>query len=142
MAEHYDPPEVWVPFGAFSQVAVVGTGRTVFLKGQVALDRAGLVVGEGDMRAQVRQTLLNIQAVLAHVGGRVADIVALTHHVTDIAAFTGTGDIRREFFAPPYPVTTTVQVVALYRPELLVEITAVAEVPRDRLRRPEPRPAG
>ena len=94
------------------------------------------------MRAQVRQTLLNIQAVLAHVGGRVADIVALTHHVTDIAAFRGTGDIRREFFAPPYPVTTTVQVVALYRPELLVEITAVAEVPRDRLRRPEPRPAG
>jgi 2-iminobutanoate/2-iminopropanoate deaminase len=33
-------------------------------------------------------------------------------------------------------VTTTVQVAALYRPELVVEITAIAEIPRDRFRRP------
>ena len=36
----------------------------------------------------------------------------------------------------PYPVMTTVQVAALYRPELVVEITAVAEIPRDHFRRP------
>lgn len=136
MIDAYDPPEVWSPFGAFSMAVVLGEGRVVFLKGQVALERQGGIVGEGDMAAQVRQTLENIRAVLGHVGGTMADVVSLIHHVTDIAAFMRTGDVRREFFAAPYPVTTTVQVAALYRPELLVEITAVAEVPRERFKRP------
>lgn len=136
MIDTFNPPEVWSPFGAFSMGVVLGEGRVVFLKGQVALDREGGVVGEGDMGAQVRQALENIQAVLGHVGGTMADVVSLTHHVTDIAAFMQTGDIRRQFFAEPYPVTTTVQVAALYRLELLVEITAIAEVPRDRFKRP------
>ena len=135
MIDAYNPPDVWAPFGAFSMAVVLGEGHIVLLKGQVALDREGQVVGEGDMRAQVRQTLDNVRSVLAHVGGTMADIVSLTHHVTDIAAFAGAGDVRREFFAAPYPVTTTVQVSALYRPELLVEITAVAEVSRERFRR-------
>ena len=136
MIEAYNPPDVWTPFGAFSMAVVLGEGRVVLLKGQVALDREGRVVGEGDMRAQVRQALENVRAVLAHVGGTIADVVSLTHHVTDIAAFLQTGDIRRGYFTAPYPVTTTVQVAALYRPELLVEITAAAEVPRERFRRP------
>jgi len=45
-------------------------------------------------------------------------------------------DVRKEFFAEPYPVTTTVEVARLYDPALLVEITAVAEVPRERFRMP------
>jgi len=63
------------------------------------------------------------------------DIVSLTHYVTDIDAFMMTGDIRRQFFVEPYPVTTTVQVVRLYHPDLLVEMTAIAEIPHDRFRR-------
>jgi enamine deaminase RidA (YjgF/YER057c/UK114 family) len=138
MIDAFDPPDVWAPFGAFSMGVRLGEGQVVLLKGQVALDRDGNVVGEGDMRAQVRRTLENIEAMLASVGGGMTDVVALTQHVTDIGAFMATGDIRREFFAPPYPVTTTVQVVALYRPELMVEITTFAEIPRDRLRRVGP----
>ncbi len=88
------------------------------------------------MRAQTRQVLENIRTVLAHVGGVMGDVVSLTHYVTDIRRFMETGDIRREFFAAPYPVTTTVQVAALYHPELVVEITALAEIPRDRFKRP------
>jgi len=72
------------------------------------------------MRAQTRQTLENIRAVLASFGGVMGDIVSLTHYVTDIGQFMATGDIRREFFAAPYPVTTTVEIAALYRPELVV----------------------
>ena len=62
--------------------------------------------------------------------------MALTHHVTDIEAFMETGDIRRRFFAAPYPATTTVQAARLYDAALLVEITATAEIPRERFRRP------
>jgi 2-iminobutanoate/2-iminopropanoate deaminase len=136
MIDAFNPPDVWQPFGAFSMGVIAGSGQVVHLKGQVALDRAGQVVGAGDMRAQTRQVLENIRSVLAHVGGVMADVASLTHYVTDIKRFMETGDIRREFFAPPYPVTTTVQVAALYRPEIVVEITALAEIPRDRFKRP------
>ena len=136
MAEFDDPPSVWRPFGAFSQLAWPGQGQLLFLKGQVALDQAGAIVGRGDMGAQVRQVLENIRLLLSAVGGRMADVLALTQHTTDIDAFLKTGELRRSHFQPPYPVTTTVQVVRLYDAALLVEFTAVAEIPRDRFRPP------
>jgi enamine deaminase RidA (YjgF/YER057c/UK114 family) len=136
MAQSFNPPRIWTPFGAFSMAVAQGDGRVVYLKGQVALDRNGCLIGKGDMRAQVRKTLENIAAVLAHVGGNPSDVVSLTHYTTDIDGFMDTGDIRAEFFADPYPVTTTVQVARLYDPEALIEITAIAEIPRDRFRTP------
>ena len=118
---------------------IQGAGQIVHLKGQVALDEQGRIVGKGDMRAQTRETLTNIQTVPASLGGRMEDILSRTHHVTDIDAFMTTGDIRRQFFVEPHPVTTTVQVAQLYHLDLAVEITAIAEIPRDRFRPP---PAG
>ena len=136
MAEFFNPSAVWQPFGPFSMVAVQGEGRIVHLKGQVALDTAGKIVGPGDMRAQLAQVLENIRAVLASLGGEIADIVSLTQYTTDIAAFMAAGDIRQAIFKPPYPVTTTVQVAALYDPALLVEIAAVAEIATGRFKTP------
>jgi enamine deaminase RidA (YjgF/YER057c/UK114 family) len=130
----FNPANVWQPFGMFSMAAVQGEGRIVHLKGQIALDKDGTVVAKGDMRGQTRKTLENVRAVLAYVGGEMQDIVAITHHVTDIEAFMQTADIRREFFAPPFPVTTTVEVVRLFHPDLVVEMTATAEVPDDRFK--------
>ena len=136
MIESFNPPDVWSPFGAFSMGVIQGDGQIVYLKGQVSLDRDGKIVGKGDMHAQTERALENVQAVLASVGGAMGDVVSLTHYVTDIGKFMETGDIRRRFFREPYPVTTTVQVAALYDPALMVEITAIAEIPRARLRRP------
>lgn len=132
MAESFNPETLWAPFGAFSMAVLQGPGQVVHLKGQVALDASGATVGLGDMRGQLRQVLVNIQSVLAPIGGRMSDVISLTHYTTDIAAFMQTGDIRKEFFAAPYPVTTTVEVAALYDPELLIEITATAEIPAER----------
>lgn len=136
MAESYNPDDVWVPFGAFSMMVLQGEGQIVHLKGQVSLDKSGAIIGAGDMRAQVRQVLTNIETVLGTVGGRTSDIVSLTHFTTDIEAFMQTGDVRSEFFAAPFPTTTTVEVAALYHPDLVIEITAIAEIPRDRYQRP------
>ena len=136
MARHFNPKDVWQPFGAFSMGVVQGQGRVVHLKGQVALDREGNLVGAGDMKAQVRKALENIRDVLRAVGGQMGDIVALTQHVTDIEAFMAAGPVRAEFFSAPFPVTTTIEVSRLYRRELMVEITAVAEVPLARYREP------
>lgn len=136
MAEHFNPREIWQPFGAFSMLVAQGDGQVVHLKGQVPLDIDGHLIGKSDMRAQVHKTLENIEAVLASVGGTMADVVSLTHYTTDIDAFMGAGDIRAQFFADSYPVTTTVEVARLYDPNIQIEITAIAEIPRERYHPP------
>jgi 2-iminobutanoate/2-iminopropanoate deaminase len=136
MIDAVNPPGIWSPFGAFSQAVLQGDGQVVHLKGQVALDRDGNIVGAGDMRAQVRKVLENIRDVLASMGGEMGDIVSLVHYATDIDQFMAAGDIRKEFFAAPFPATTTVQVERLYHADLTVEIAAIAEIPRARFHRP------
>jgi 2-iminobutanoate/2-iminopropanoate deaminase len=137
MIDAVNPPNVWPPFGAFSMAVIQGEGQIVRLKGQVSLDAQGHVVGAGDMRVQVRKVLENIRDVLASMGGQMGDIVSLIHYATDIAQFMDAGDIRKEFFSAPFPVTTTVQIARLYHPELMIEIAAIAEIPRDRFHRPQ-----
>jgi 2-iminobutanoate/2-iminopropanoate deaminase len=131
-----NPKNGWPPFGAFSIAVLQGEGQIVHLKGQVSLDQRGDLVGAHDMRAQVRRVLENVQDVLASMGGQISDIVSLVHYATDIEQFMRAGDIRKEFFEAPYPVTATVEVNRLYRADLMIEITAIAEIPRDRFRRP------
>jgi enamine deaminase RidA (YjgF/YER057c/UK114 family) len=137
MTTAFNPQGVWSPFGAFSMAVVQGDGRIVHLKGQVSLDVHGHVVGPGDIRAQVRKTLENIRDVLESMGGHMSDIISLVQYATDIEAFMGTGDIRTEFFVAPYPVTTTVQIGRLYHPDLMIEVTAIAEIPRSRFCLPD-----
>ncbi|MGT2475242.1 RidA family protein [Paraburkholderia terrae] len=136
MVDAVNPPGVWSPFGAFSMAVIQGDGQVVHLKGQVSLDADGRVTGPGDMRAQVRKVFENIRDVLGAMGGFTTDVISLVHYATDIEAFMKTGDIRAEFFSAPYPVTTTVQIERLYHPDLMIEITAVAEIPRTRFHRP------
>jgi 2-iminobutanoate/2-iminopropanoate deaminase len=127
---------VWSPFGAFSMAVIQGDGQIVHLKGQVALDQSGHVVAANDMRAQVRKVLENMRTVLASMGGQMGDVISLVHYATDIGQFMASGDIRKEYFTAPFPATTTVEVNRLYHPDLMIEITAVAEIPRHRFRRP------
>ena len=137
MAIATNPPGLWPPFGAFSMAMIQGDGQIVHLKGQVSLDRHGHVVGSNDMRAQVHQVLENIRDVLAAMGGQMADVISAVHYTTDIGQFMAAADIRKAFFVAPYPVTTTVQIERLYHPDLMIEIAAIAEIPRTRFRHPE-----
>ena len=137
MAKSYDPPQVWSPFGAFSQSVIAGDGRTIYLKGQVALGPDGQIVGDGDMAVQVAQVLRNISDILDAMGGRMSDIVSLQQFTTDIQAFMRCGEVRTRYFEAPYPVTTTLEVSSLYDPRLLIEITGIAEIPQDRFIMPD-----
>ncbi|MEM1274015.1 MAG: RidA family protein [Pseudomonadota bacterium] len=137
MAKSFNPPSIWQPFGTFAQAVIAGEGQMVYLKGQVALSPDGQIVGEGDMAAQVAQVLQNIADCLASMGGRMSDLVSLQQFTTDIQAFMRCGEIRAQVFSPPYPVTTTVGVAALYDPRLLIEITGIAEIPQDRFIMPD-----
>lgn len=126
MADSFVVPSMRKPFGVFAVAAWAPPGRTLYISGQVASDGEIACVGLGDIRAQTRQTLTNIQKIVEHAGGCMSDIASMTVHVTSMSYLKEIHEVRAEFFSPPYPASTLVQVVALVRPELLIEITAVA----------------
>ncbi len=137
MKTAFQPLGVWRAFGSNSMGLVVDKGRQVLLGGQVAWDDRRHVVGVGDMRVQARQTFRNIQASLAAVGGEMDDVVSIVTYVTTPDGLRDIHEVRTEFFSPPYPVSTLVQVAALVEQDLLIEVTATAIVPEDRYRAPE-----
>ena len=110
----------------YSHVVSVEGGRLIFVAGQLARDRAGNVVGKGDMRAQIRQVGENVKAALAAAGATLADIVKTNTFVTDMDEYFRHVDVRMEYFGPALPTSTTVEVRRLAHPDFAVEIEAVA----------------
>lgn len=127
-----NPSDLPTPPG-YTQVVVARLGRTVYVAGQVALDRDGRLVGEGDFLAQCRQTFANVGRALAAAGADFSHVVKLTTFVTDMSALVHFRTARDEVLGPaisaPPPASTLVQVQRLFRPEFLIEIEAVAVVP-------------
>ncbi|ADB29965.1 Endoribonuclease L-PSP [Kribbella flavida DSM 17836] len=124
----YPRPVGVAPGNGYSHV-VTGPGRWVAIAGQVALDDTGSVVGAGDPEAQARQVFANLDACLQAAGASFADVVKLNFYVTDIAFLPAIRTARDEHVdtANP-PASTAVQVVALFRPDILLEVEAYAVV--------------
>ena len=103
-------------------------GDLVFVAGQVALDPATGQVVEGDIRAQTRQVLENIEAILRAAGTSLAHAVECLCLLSNIGDFAAFNEVYKGFFPKDPPARTTVQAV-LPRPGLLVEIRTVAAMP-------------
>jgi enamine deaminase RidA (YjgF/YER057c/UK114 family) len=124
-------PEGVAPGTGFTHV-VMGSGRLVAVSGQVALDEHGEVVGAGDPAAQARQVFGNLRRCLAAAGATFADVIKLTFFITDVAYLPDIRAVRDEFIdAEHLPASTAVQVVALFRPDLVLEVEALALVTDD-----------
>ena len=108
---------------------VVRHNNLLFLSGQVSVDAEGNLIGEGDMRAQVRQVLENMKIALASQGADLSSIVKITIYTTDMDAYLTTGDIHREYWPAGAPANTLVQIERLARPAFLVEIESTAIAP-------------
>ncbi|MEU6342900.1 MULTISPECIES: RidA family protein [unclassified Streptomyces] len=125
---HIAAPDGIAPAGGYSHV-VMGEGRFVAISGQIALDADGEVVGPGDPAAQARQVFANLGRCLAAAGADWGDVAKLTFFVTDVAvlpAVRAARDAHIDTARPP--ASTAVQVAALFRPELLLEVEAYAIV--------------
>jgi enamine deaminase RidA (YjgF/YER057c/UK114 family) len=125
---YINPPGLTRPSG-YTHVVVSSDGRTVYIAGQVAFDSVGQVVGLGDFRAQAAQVFSNLGRALASVGATFGDVMKTTTYITDVRNLGMLRESRARYFdsARP-PANTLIPVVALARPELLLEIEAVAEV--------------
>ena len=123
-----NPEGLPVPRGSYSLVAIAQPGPMVFVAGQTASDPQGNVVGIGDVRAQTRYIIEKIQRAVEAAGGTINDVVAMSVFTTDVRYHRDINEIRREVLGSNFPTSTMVQVVALARPELLLEINATAVI--------------
>jgi enamine deaminase RidA (YjgF/YER057c/UK114 family) len=105
---------------------VAADRRTVYIAGQVAFDSTGNVVGGGNFSAQAEQVFTNLRRALASVGGSFSDVVKTTTLITDVKNVPALREIRTRYLDPGQTPANTLIVAQLVRPELLLEIEAVA----------------
>lgn len=109
--------------GPYSQA--VQAGNTVYVSGQLPVDRAtGAFAGE-DIEAQTEQSLLNIELILSEAGLSMAEVVKTTVLLADIQDFAAMNAVYARHFTAPFPARAAFQVAALPK-GARVEIEAVA----------------
>jgi 2-iminobutanoate/2-iminopropanoate deaminase len=102
----------------------------LLISGTASIDEHGVSVHVGDFRAQMRRTLANIAGLLESEGATWRDIVRTTCYLRDIERdYEAFNEERTAFYQQqgldPLPASTGIQAI-LCRPELLVEIEAIA----------------
>ncbi len=124
----HNPTTMASPKG-YSHVAEVRGGKLVFIAGQVAMDPTGALVGGGDYRLQAEQVFQNLGRALEAAGGTFRDLVRISCYLVDLSHLPEVREVRDRYVDREHPPTSTaVQVGALFRPEYLLEIDAVASV--------------
>ncbi len=100
--------------------------KLIFISGQVALDKAGDLVGRGDFEAQVRQCLDNLVDVLKAAGGSLQDLMMITVFVKDMAQRPTFARVRDAYFRSNPPASTIVEIKRLFMDEVLLEVNGIA----------------
>ena len=110
----------------------------LFISGTASVNERGESVHPGEVKTQAERTLANIKALLESEGADWHDVVKTTCYLADFRAYDEFNEVRNAFYEAegldPFPASTCVE-ARLCRPELLVEIEAIAVIPRDRDRR-------
>ena len=127
---YINPPGLSKPTG-YTHVIVAADGRTVYIAGQVAFDSTGAVVGAGDFHAQAERVFQNLRIALQSVGATFSDVVKTTTFLTDVKNVPALREVRGKYLdSARLPTSTAVVVASLVRPELMLEVEAVAVLRR------------
>lgn len=109
----------------------VRAGRHVWLV-VIAEDPITGAITNGDIEAQTRQALSNLQQAIRAAGGELTNLVQVQIFLVDSADAPGMNRVYREFFhTKPYPIRATVVVKELLAKGLRIEITATAVIDHD-----------
>ena len=119
-------PDTLAPANGYTHVVEAKGGRTIYISGQIAFDRDGKLVGDGDFAAQAQQVFENLSAALAAANAELGDVVKITIFMTDLGHLATLREVRNRYFTQDFPASSLVQVSGLVHPALMVEIEAIA----------------
>ncbi|MBR4291906.1 MAG: RidA family protein [Oscillospiraceae bacterium] len=111
--------------GPYSQA--IAAGNTIYVSGQLPIDPATGAFAGADISAQTRQSLTNIQSILAAADADMGNVVKTTVYLANMADFAAMNEVYAQFFAAPYPARAAFEVACLPK-NALVEIECVAVV--------------
>jgi len=115
------------PYAPYLLSQGIRIGDLLLVSGQVGIDAEGELVSLDDFEVQADQAFRNLAAVLEAGGSSLDRVAKVTIFLTDMAAnFPKVVELRRRWFTRPYPADTIVEVRSLYRPEVMLEIEAIA----------------
>lgn len=120
--ERVSTPKAPAAIGPYSQAMIVG--NMIFTSGQIPFTPAGSLISD-DVKAQARQSLENVQAILEAAGTDMAKVVKCTVFIKDMNDFAAINEVYGEFFSEPYPARSCVEVARLPK-DVKVEIEAIA----------------
>jgi enamine deaminase RidA (YjgF/YER057c/UK114 family) len=131
--EIYNPPELAKPVGPYSHVATASHAKLVFIAGQVAVDKSGKLVGEGDFSRQCAQVFANLEAGLKSAGASWANVVQSITYIVRASDIAGLYDWRlrefpKMFPGNRFPPNTLLVIDRLVNEKYLIEIQAIAAV--------------
>src|ERR1043166_3704823 len=126
--QYLNPPTLSAPTG-YTHVVEVVRGKTVYIAGQVALDKSGHVVSKGDFSAQTTQVFENLKMALAAAGATFDNLVKVTTFVTDMSHIGLLRTVRGKYYGKNAPASTLVQIGKLAHEDLMIEIEAIAVIP-------------
>ena len=129
MKEQITTDKLRQPNGHFSQATTIeAKGKLVFVSGMTARKPDGTIAGIGDVTEQTRQVCENIKSAVETAGGTLDDVVRVDVYVRNIEHFDKIHAVRREYFKPPLPASTMVEVTKMVSPDYLIEINAIAVI--------------
>ena len=103
-------------------------GDVAYVSGMTARGPDGeTVLGDGEYE-QSKVVFAKIRDLIEAAGGTMADVAKMTIFVTNIKHNTEVWRARREYFTGDFPACSLVEVSALAKPEILVEIEAIAHI--------------
>jgi 2-iminobutanoate/2-iminopropanoate deaminase len=118
------------PSGIFSQATVIeAKGGIVFISGMTARRPDGTIAGVGDITEQTKQVLENIKSAVEAAGGAMDDICRVDVYVRNMEHFKEIHAVRSQYFKPPLPASTMVEICKMTSPDYLIEINAIAVLP-------------
>ena len=114
---------------AYSPAVKVSGGTTIYLAGHTGYQDDLGETYPGNFDGQVRVAFERLRQTLEKAGGKLTDIVTMTVFITDMANGTRFTQLRKEFFLDDrYPASALIGIKELARPEMMIEIQAIAVV--------------
>ena len=123
MNKAINSPKAPAAIGPYSQAILAG--NTLYISGQIPIDRETGAFAGDEIKAQTKQALTNIGYILKEAGMDYCNVVKTTVLLKDIRDFAAMNEVYASFFTEPFPARAAFEVVNLPK-SALVEIEAVA----------------
>jgi 2-iminobutanoate/2-iminopropanoate deaminase len=105
---------------------IVRAGNTLYISGQAGYLPGTTIMASGGFEGEVRAAIENVRVRLETEKATLAHVVQCTVYLKDISKFDVMNNVYRTFFSQNPPARTTVQVAALPKPEMNIEIACIA----------------